>query len=343
MRENHLLTERGKLLDEKGNIAEPGYATSLIKEYDRKDIKASPLRIKEWDYYYVGNARHGVALTVADNGYMSLLSASVLDFEKPSDITVSKMGWLTKGKLKLPSSSASGDVLVKGKGYAFRFAHEGGARRLVVDIDNFYKGDAFHCDILLQETTKDTLVVATPFKKEGHFYYNQKINCLRAHGYARIGAKNYDFNDNCFGVLDWGRGVWTYKNTWYWSSLSAESQGHVIGWNLGYGFGDTKAASENMLYLDGKSCKIGDIRMNIPMGRSGRDDFMKPWRIKDYDGALDVEFTPVYDRHSDTNLLLLRSNQHQVFGLFSGHLRFDDKDTQIDSLPGFAEKVFNKW
>ena len=48
----HLLSA-GKLLDEHGHLCEAGYATSLVKEYDRRDIRAAAHRIKEWDYYLV--------------------------------------------------------------------------------------------------------------------------------------------------------------------------------------------------------------------------------------------------------------------------------------------------
>ena len=70
----------GKLLDESGNLVQSGYNTYLSREYNRSDIKASSLRIKEWDYYYVGNNRYGIALTIADNSYMGLISVSVLNF-----------------------------------------------------------------------------------------------------------------------------------------------------------------------------------------------------------------------------------------------------------------------
>ena len=47
----------GELLDENGVLKEAGYATSLVRRYDRSAIKGGALRIKEWDYYYVGNSR----------------------------------------------------------------------------------------------------------------------------------------------------------------------------------------------------------------------------------------------------------------------------------------------
>jgi hypothetical protein len=79
MNEQHLLSP-GPLLGKDGNLAECGYAYSLVKTYARADIKAPKGRIKEWDYYYVGNAERGLALTIDDNGYMDLCSATVLDF-----------------------------------------------------------------------------------------------------------------------------------------------------------------------------------------------------------------------------------------------------------------------
>ena len=47
---------------------------------------------------------------------------------------------------------------------------------------------------------------------------------------------------------------------------------------------------------------------------------------------------------ADTNVLILRSNQHQVFGLFTGYFILDDgTKVEIKNEIGFAEKVFNKW
>ena len=66
----HKLSE-GKLLNEKGNLNEAGYAFSLIKEYERKAIKANKMRIKEWDYYYIGNDKYGIALISTSKGIMT--------------------------------------------------------------------------------------------------------------------------------------------------------------------------------------------------------------------------------------------------------------------------------
>ena len=344
--EQHQL-KHGPLLNDEGNLTEAGYAFDLVKAYSRDAIKAPKCRIKEWDYYYVGNKDYGLALTVADNGYHSLCSITVLDFNAKKEISKSFLSWFTLGKLNLPNTSKEGDIIVNDKKdkYSFSFTHlPDGRRRLIVNCKDFGRKKAFfHCDVFLSETMEQSMVIATPFNKKAHFYYNQKINCLQAAGYAKYGDKQIDFSSDTYAVLDWGRGVWTYKNTWYWSSLNAVQDGHVIGFNLGYGFGDTSQASENMFFYDGKAYKLDDVRMDIHMGKMGKDDFMLPWIFRSRKGDIALTFTPIYDRHSDTNALVIRSNQHQVFGKFNGTITVEEKTYEIKDLLGFAEKVYNRW
>ena len=117
------ITTPGALLDAKGNLARPGFSRSLVQSYRRADIKASPLRIKEWDYYLVSNGRFALALTVADNGYMGLDSVSVLDLENGWEVTKSPMSFLPLGRKRLPETSETGDVHSAGHGYGIHFIH----------------------------------------------------------------------------------------------------------------------------------------------------------------------------------------------------------------------------
>ena len=78
----HEITTAAPLLDAKGNLREPGFAKSLLPIYRRADVKASKLRLKEWDYYCVSNGKIALCLTIADNGYMGLDSVSLLNLEE---------------------------------------------------------------------------------------------------------------------------------------------------------------------------------------------------------------------------------------------------------------------
>ena len=341
----HRIVKPGPLHDEKGHLLEPGYATQLIQTYDRKRIAAHPLRIKEWDYYYIGNDCFGLALTIADNGYMSMDSISLLDFEKPREQTTSHMGLLPLGKRKLPPTSEKGDIHVQGKGYEMTFLNDGKKRSLFGSMENFRDGKPITFDVELRNAPRDSMVIVTPFSENPKaFYYNQKINCLQAEGAVRFDGREYLFSPaTSFGVLDWGRGVWTYENTWYWGSASGIQQGRSFGFNIGYGFGDTSAASENMIFCDGVAHKLSQVTFNIPM-KDGKEDYLKPWTFTSDDKRFEMDFVPIIDRASCTDVKLICSDQHQVFGRFTGKAVLDDGEIiDVKDMLGFAEKVHNKW
>lgn len=338
-----LLTQ-GKLL-ENGRLAQAGYSTSTVRQYDRKDIRGHKWRIKEWDYYIVTDGKKAVALTVADNSYMSLVSASFLYFEKPLYKTTSEMKFFTFGKLNLPSCPETGNVGYASKKVKMSFEKLPDRRILQCAFEDFWDGTPFECYLELTDFPKDQMTIATPFRKKHAFYYNTKINCMRAKGYCVVKGMHMSFDESdSLGTLDWGRGIWTYKNTWYWSSLQTRLQnGKTFGFNLGYGFGDTSAATENMVFMDGVAHKLDKVVFEIPQ-KNGKDDFLSPWTIHDNEGRLDLQFVPVLDREDITDLGVLASRQHQVFGHFSGTVILDNgKKVKIQNKLGFAEKVFNKW
>ena len=341
----HEITKRHDLLDENGYLVEAGYAKRLILNYDRKKIKANGLRIKEWDYYLIYNDNFAVALTIDDNSYMALDSISLIDFKNKWEITTSPMKLMTMGKRCFPTTSELGNIEVHEKGYFLSFVNNGKERILSFHMDNFKDNKPIDGYITLICEPSESMVISTPFKeKKTAFYYNQKINCMPAKGGVKFDGKDYIFDEktSC-GTLDWGRGVWTYKNTWYWGSGSGRVDGHLFGFNIGYGFGDTSAASENMLFYDNKAHKLSQVKFNIPV-KDGKDDFMSPWTFTSDDGRFEMNFEPVLDRAANTDFVILGSNQHQVFGKFTGTAILDDgTKINIKDFMGFAEKVANKW
>ncbi|MCP4763650.1 MAG: DUF2804 domain-containing protein, partial [archaeon] len=334
-------------LNPDGTLVQQGYATKLILKYNRENIKQGWARIKEWDYYAVLTEKYGIAITVSEMGLMSLYNVVFLDFESGTFISDEVFKLLTKFKNKMPLSSETGDVAYSDNSLSINLKREPEKRILTVDFPEYNNGQGLKCDLVLQQDQNmDSMVIATSWKKNrAAFYYNQKVNCMPATGSVVLGGKEYVFNkDNkAYGVLDWGRGVWTYKNRWYWGSLSGEIDGHTIGWNIGYGFSDRSPASENMLFYDGKAHKLEDITFNIPT--KGKElDYMSPWTFTSSDGRFEMVFEPIVDRNADVNLLVFRSMQHQVFGLFTGDVILDDgTKIHVEKMLGFAEDVLNRW
>ena len=337
---NHEVTKDQNLLDAKGNIAEAGYAKSLIWKYNRNQIKAPKFRIKEWDYYLVLNEDFACAFTISDLGYIGMQSVSLLNFKEGWEHTESIVNPFPMGKMELPATSERGNTKYKDKRLNIEFKVKEGKRMILCNFKKFHEGKDFSCKIMLDEPKMDSMVIATPFDKDKHFYYNQKINCMPASGTATFDGKTYTFNkETDFGTLDWGRGVWTYDNTWYWGSGNTIVNGKTFGFNIGYGFGDTSAATENMLFYDGVAHKIDDVKFHIP-----KDDYMKPWKFTSSDGRFEMDFVPVLDRAALTDLKVIVSDQHQVFGKMTGKAVLDDGTViEVKDMMCFAEDVHNKY
>lgn len=332
---------RGELLDKKGRLVQSGYAFSQQKLYERAAVKASRLRIKEWDYYSVADDEFAVALTVADNSYMSLASVSVLDFKYLEYVTKSRVALLPK-RLHMPSDCNRGDTVYDTKKVKIAFViSPDGSRTISAKFEGFDDKKPFECELRIAPYDGDNITVAVPFKRKKQFYYNTKINCLKVNGIVTAGDKKHEFK-NAFGGLDWGRGVWPYKSDWYWSSLSTQVDGVPFGFNLGYGFGQP-TDTENTLFYDGKAHKLGDVKFEIPFTQ-GKPDYVKPWKIADTDGRIELIFYPLIDRKDKMRALWLSTDQHQVFGKFYGRATLDDGSivTLSDKL-GFAERVKNRW
>ena len=336
----HEITQNGPLLNANGTLREPGWARSLLLDYRRADVKAGKLRIKEWDYYIITNDSFGVALTIADNSYMGLISASVLEFEKPWEQTTTVLTAFPMGKYGLPETSSAGDTLYGDKRVQMAFRVQPGERRLSCRFARFLGEDALELELTLAQPPMDSMVIATPFDAPRAFYYNQKINCLPASGVMTLGSRRFEFApETSFGTLDWGRGVWTYDNTWYWGNGNGIVNGKPFGFNIGYGFGNTSAASENLLLYGGVAHKLSRVQFNIP-----EESFLKPWTFSSDDGRFEMDFVPVIDRVARTNALIIESDQHQVFGRFTGRAVLDDgTPLELKDFLGFAEKVRNRY
>lgn len=341
---NHQITQQGNLLTHDGELREPGWAKQLILNYNREDIRANRLRLKEWDYYIMIHPedRFALALCVADNQYMGLINASFYDFKRQQKTDHLIPFVFPLGKFNMPRSSESGDFEYHHFGCDFEYLVAPGERRLRCKYPKgIFSPHVFEADIHLTQPQSDTMVIATPWKEDCHaFYYNQKINCMPADGYCVMGGRKFLFRpDRHFGTLDWGRGVWTYDNTWYWGSASGYVQGNAVGFNIGYGFGDTSAASENMVFVNGKCHKLCQVTFHIPEG-----DIMRPWTFTSDDGRFEMDFDPVFDNKTDLDAVIISQHANQVFGYYSGDIVLDDGNVlSVDHLLGFAECVHNKY
>ena len=266
----HEITQAIPLLDEQGELTQPGLARRLLPVYDRSKVRGGPLRLKERDCYLVMNRQCALALTISDNRYMGMDSISLIDLWEGWQVTRSPMRLMPLGGTGLPQSSLRGSCARAGRGYGLLFQHEGEGRTLHAHMDRFRDGQALDAQILLTQEPEESIVMCTPFEKPGQFYFNQKINCMRA-------------------------------------------QGKVT------------------------------LTFHSPQ-KNGREHYLAPWTFDSDDRRFRMKFRPILDRAACASAGVVRSDQHQVFGRFTGTAVLDDGTAvRLKDFLGFAEKVDDRW
>jgi hypothetical protein len=340
------LTEKEKLLDSRGQLVQVGWSRQPLLDCNLEHARFYDLRyfqrfrIKRWDYYAIFTPRTFFSATIADLGYAGNIFVYILDYASNELHEEGLVIPFSRG-LQLPRNSHQGTSVFQDKHASLRFAVLPEGRRIQVDWPAFCAGRGIFADILLHQTPDhESMTIVIPIKQH-RFYYNRKMNCLPAEGSLQYGDLQENLSpESCLGSLDWGRGVWEYKSFWNWASASGFlPDGQTIGLNLGCGFGDLTAATENCLVLNGKVHKLAQVGFTYLS-----PDFMHPWKFTDSEGRLDLEFIPFKERLAKTNLGIIFSEVHQIFGRYSGTVSTDDnRIIEINNLIGFAEQHQARW
>jgi hypothetical protein len=344
----HEILEASPLLDAQGRLTQVGWARAPLLDCNLEQAAFYPrplrflqrLRVKRWDYYGVTTPERYFSVTLADLGYAGQAFVYTVDFATghyhEETLTIPPGGGIV-----LPRNSTAGaSHFDNGASANLAFTVMPDARRIAVTWPDF-DGKPLSAEISFAlAPTHESTVVVIPIRGN-RFYYNRKINCLPASGWLQIGDARTEINSaTCLGNLDWGRGVWEYRSFWVWASASGFlADGRTLGLNLGFGFGDTAAATENTVILNGRVHKLGQVEFSY-----SAQDFKQPWRMVALDGRLDLTFTPFVERVATTNLLLIASTVHQLFGRYQGHVVTDAGERiAVDGLVGFAEEHHARW
>jgi hypothetical protein len=343
----HEVTKIQELLDYKGHIQEEGWARRPVWKYDRRNIKASNLRKKEWDYYAVISHEHefAIAATFSDLGFAALFALTFIDLRAGKTIQIDAIKALSLGKLSMPSHSGDHSIAWANTEIRLAFSRKNEQRRLLLGAPHMILPDGrmgLNADLtLIQQPNLESMNIATSWAENRKaFYLNEKINCMPVVGQIQLGQDEIHLDGTeAFGVLDWGRGRWTYTNRWFWGSASGLLDGIPFGFNIGYGFSDRSPATENVIIYNNTIHKLDQVTFHIP-----QSSYLDPWQFTSNDERFTMDFKPIVDRKSRTNFLVIKSVQHQVFGRFTGRAILDDGTVlEVVDFLGFAEDVFNRF
>ncbi len=335
-------TESGPLLTADGRLARPGWCRRPIHEYRRDQIGAHHSQRREWEYYAIFSRDRFVNITVADLDFGAFAHVDILDLtngRKDFAMTVTR----DAGRVTMPSGFAGGAIFAGDDGPILAVDRDDRGHRIRVNLPRNLVSRPIAGELRLRPRPRgaETFVCAFPFAGDDRrFFLEDKNPNLSADGWLLAGDRRHEFDpERDVAVMDWGRGVWPNRVNWRWGAGAGAVDGVPISFNLGNGFGDTGAASENVLFVDGVAHKLDRVDWTFDPRRLSR-----PWRLRSPDGRFNLVLKPLRAMPVNANVLIKRIRVNKAFGLLSGSVCLTDGTRlRVDGLPGFAEDVHIKW
>lgn len=338
------ITEVTPLLQKDGTLTKSGYCENNLYEYSRSDIKTNPLRIKEWDFYQFCNERYFVQVVIADISMAGYASIVLCDMKTGDRYEVPFVKLFTFGNMGMETNAIKPHNLSY-KNKKFDLSVNVDKNHRYITLDSTHKGVSYKADLdIFMMDGLETITTATPFTSvsDKYFYLNNKFTSMPVSGTITIGDLVIEFDpSDTFCCLDWGRGVWPYAGDWYWGNgTTLLPNGKMFGFEITWGFGDASKTTGNMMFIDGKAEKLGEI--SVSLEKEG--DYMSDWIFTSEDGRFEMVMTPYFDNYTKTRVLFVGNICHQVFGHFNGYVILDDGSRlEIKDMFAFCEYSDNRW
>ncbi|NLZ28834.1 MAG: DUF2804 family protein, partial [Firmicutes bacterium] len=143
-----------------------------------------------------------------------------------------------------------------------------------------------------------------------------------------------------WGILDWTRGVFPYRNQWKWCIASGKVDGVNFGFNIDYGFG--RESNKSMI--------IHDVRGHHLESAEYQHDWKDLHRhlpITSKDGRVNLILKPRKIDKKNISVGFLEMRGIKTYGYFTGEMVLDDGSKveikETDRLFGWAEEYYQKW
>lgn len=315
----------------------------------RANLRGGFGRTKRWDYWAVLAGDVALSLVLADVDYLGIAGAWWADLASGESGGLEASVPLARG-LSLPDLPGSTPLRFSRRDLEVAIEDDPAGTRLLARWRE-RDGRPSSCDVRVElPPGHESVNVVIPWS-ERLFQYTSKHQARPAHGTLRVGDREIGIGrpastaggaTEAWGVLDVGRGRWPYRTRWNWGGGAGHSAcgRHVVGiqvgglWTRGTGF------TENGIIVDGRVTKLGD---ELEWQYSWSEP-MRPWRVRDPHGRLDLVLAPRFDRHSRVEAIVLGTEVHQVFGTWSGLVvGAGGREIRVEGIDGFAEESRSRW
>lgn len=332
----HEITAPGELLTEDGTLREPGWASRELLRWDPARVH-DPAQLRQWDFFTIANAEAAVNLTLVDLGFLQVATVGVVDLATGESFQALHLaGGLDTLTL---TGALEGDAALTADG-APVLAYTTDADSTAITIAIASSADGVAADGAFTVTRRPEmpyLSLATPFPDDPHlFFYEHKLHGMAASGALTIGGRTFMFDAaDTWAVMDWGRGAWPATALWRWGGGSGDG----FAFNLGNGFGDDRAGTENLLVVGDVAHKLGRVTWTYDPG-----DPMAAWRFDAPDGSVSLVLHPDAPEIGGLDFGSVFSRVTKAYGTFTGTIVLGDGETlAVDGAHGFAEQMELSW
>ena len=315
-------------------------------------------RTKRWDYWAVLAGDLLVSVTYADVDYLGIVDVWWADLGPLHPDGSSLHPTRTGGRnalvpggrgLSLPDVPGTDPLVFTGRNLAVNITDDPDSTTQLQATWTERNGAAGELAVAVATPTgHESLNVVIPWDTR-RFQFTSKHQARPATGHLTVGNQTWSIGEgtDAWGVLDVGRGRWPYATRWNWGGGAGRctwadggAGSPVVGIQIGGMWTEGTGATENGIIIDGTVHKIGrELQWSYAWEQP-----TEPWRVVDPGGQMDLVLTPRFDKHSRTNLAVLSTETHQVFGTWSGTVTTDSgRVMDVGGIEGFAEESRSRW
>ncbi|KGR76120.1 DUF2804 domain-containing protein [Ureibacillus sinduriensis] len=334
------LTELTRLCDKKGNLnpAAIGFARKPIIDCN---LSGHYLRKKKWNNWYIYGEEILFSIKILHFDYAAICSVNFLEYETQRFFEKTLIIPLGIGsKLKMPNRVLE-PIQFKDDEVQINITYFQNQTFLKVTSDDF-DSEPLLAELTIHHPQEDeSLNVVVPWNRQT-FQFTAKHHTLPVSGFVKLGYRHYHFNEeDCFGVLDFGRGVWPREARWNWAMASQRIRNQRIGINFGGQWTDGTGMTENAVFVNGHMFKIHeDVVFNYDPA-----NFMKPWYITSkFSDTIMLTFHPFFEHNSLMDAKFVKSSKQQLMGYYNGQIKLEDGSTLlIQQMLGYVDEQQAKW
>lgn len=326
------------LCDKKGNLNPTAIGYAKLPLFDG-NLSGHFMKKKKWNSWYVYGEDIIFSVTISHYDYVAICTVFVFEYETQHFFEKTILLPLMN-KVKMPTQIL-GSLIFSNNEMSIHIVYLQQETQLSVAIPNF-ENSPLHAKLIIEHPPQDeTLNVVVPWNRQT-FHLTAKHHTLPTKGIIKIGEKQFSFsNDESFAVLDVGRGILPKNFVRNWGMASQRIRGQRIGLNFGGKWTDGTGMTENAVFIDGKLFKIHeDILFEY-----NQQKLTATWKIySKFTNSVQLTFSPFFERTATTNIKIMKSSIHQLFGYYNGTILLDNGETLIiKQLLGSVDRLIAKW